>query len=905
MGIGDFLTLGSLEKTLSSLSLGNLQIPLHIIIIINNIVYIHISEKNQYILYISYSKMATQLQRKVKIYKEVLAPPDGWDDEKAQLYQAELRKLRSNKQGLRTIVYPDSFPFIQFSRDEDDEDDEDDDENEIVKKGDKIVNIMGDDNPFTSEKWKDLIKPPEPPKAVLEQKQEVITPAFVNYPVNNPAIDIRTTVAAFTESYVFDEVEETYEYDIKKLIVLIGSPVISDDHKSILAGIYAAGKRVLNEISIKDGEKKLHVHQDIQAGVKYYLNTGLPSKYVNEYTFRRALADNPNLAEGQLTKYKIFHPDVYLPTGYKTWRKWATQMRTKYLNWLKNQVAISTVGSPVSVDEINTITVKQVKVPPLVGATSIGGQVKLKHVINDMKAVGAGSEVKINLCIDCDLVIHGAGEGSPYADNKDYRDLIAAMEAVPDKEVDQLDPLRVLNEGAGFRYTDNKGVIIIPDKNGLDVYYKNENDITDKKILTQKLISSTDLKHWIGTQHYNYKPGTELYGTGKNTDFTVGPQNKKMLQDMVDDVKKALQQINKLGFLHRDIKGDNIVVDGNNDLFLFDYDQARRFFSTEVMQTQYNGDYARLDYPVDVDMSEPDYSSLQVARDINPLLQERGLSLDGNKAAKVQRLQEDDAVIVEGISNRRRRQLQKADFDFVVLESVGLDYFQMGVILLNLGGKFDIADDFKIQPAQSITFGQYTLPVVGFFNTPIEKDLTGWNDIPNGKMNNAIMTAFVEALRNPTDDLANQFNLPKEILQRIGNEFFKTPEEMLARAQAMRPAAVPEPVRTTFLDYDSMSDAELEDLSNEMEFTDDELDRMLEEINVGQAKDDYDSMSDSAPTSIGQHSYDSSSDATELSYNSSSDITEESYNSSSDMSEAYDSISELSASYDSDSDEDN
>ncbi len=481
------------------------------------------------------------------------------------------------------------------------------------------------------------------------------------------------------------------------------------------------------------------------------------------------------------------------------------------------------------------------------------------------------------------------------------------MEAATDDDVSQLDPLKVLNEGAGFRYTDSKGVIIIPDKNGLDVYYKNENEITDKKILTQKLISSTDLKHWIGTQHYNYKPGTELYGTGKETDFTVGPQNKEMLKDMIDDAKKALQQINKLGFLHRDIKGDNIVVDGNNDLFLFDYDQARslRDPSAEVMQTQYNGDYARLDYPVDVDMSEPDYSSLQVARDINPLLQERGLSLDDNKAAKVQRLQEDDAVIVEGISNRRRRQLQKADFDFVALESVALDYFQMGVILLNLGGKFDIADDFKIQPAQTITFGQYTLPVVGFFNTPIEKDLTGWNDIPNGIMNNAIMTAFVAALRDPTDDLTRQFNLPRDIIKQIGDDFFKTPQEMVERAQAMRPAAVPEPVRTTFLDYDSMSDAELEELSNEMEFTDDELDRMLEEINVGQAKDDYDSMSDSAPTSIGQHSYDSSSDLTEVSYNSSSDMTEESYNSSSDMSEAYDSISELSASYDSESDEDN
>ena len=99
---------------------------------------------------------------------------------------------------------------------------------------------------------------------------------------------------------------------------------------------------------------------------------------------------------------------------------------------------------------------------------------------------------------------------------------------------------------------------------------------------------------------------------------------------------------------------------------------------------------------------------------------------------------------------------------------------------------------------------------------------------------------------------------------------------------------------------------ELNELDAELnEFTDDELELMLEEVNIGQAKDDYDSMSDSAPTSIAGRSYDSSSDVTEVSYNSSSDAAHESYNSSSDMGDEYDSISEVSASYDSESDEDN
>lgn len=90
--------------------------------------------------------------------------------------------------------------------------------------------------------------------------------------------------------------------------------------------------------------------------------------------------------------------------------------------------------------------------------------------------------------------------------------------------------------------------------------------------------------------------------------------------------------------------------------------------------------------------------------------------------------------------------------------------------------------------------------------------------------------------------------------------------------------------RKTFLDYDSFSDMELDDLNDEMEsYTDVELDELLEEINVGMAKDDYDSMSDSAPTSISGHSYDSESDVGNVSYNSSSDVANDSYDSSSDM----------------------
>ena len=236
----------------------------------------------------------------------------------------------------------------------------------------------------------------------------------------------------------------------------------------------------------------------------------------------------------------------------------------------------------------------------------------------------------------------------------------------------------------------------------------------------------------------------------------------------------------------------------------------------------------------------------------------------------------------------------------------------MGITLLNLGGKFDVANDFDDRMKNSrIRFkgNPNGLPVVGFLN----------DNSQGGKMTKTRLDDFIKALRDPVADgrnLDTQLNLPTSILKRIGYEFLRTSDEMKECAEKQKMIDIQvagagtsegaSQVRTTFLDYDSMSDMELNELDAELnEFTDDELEQMLEEVNIGQAKDDYDSMSDSAPTSIAGRSYDSSSDVTEESYNSSSDAAQESYNSSSDMADEYDSVSEVSASYDSESDEDN
>lgn len=115
------------------------------------------------------------------------------------------------------------------------------------------------------------------------------------------------------------------------------------------------------------------------------------------------------------------------------------------------------------------------------------------------------------------------------------------------------------------------------------------------------------------------------------------------------------------------------------------------------------------------------------------------------------------------------------------------------------------------------------------------------------------------------------------------------------------------PVRNSYLDYDSFSDAELNELEAELDmYTDDEFDRMMEGAVTGMGKDDlsYDSMSDSSLPSSNAVSYNSSSDAA-YSYDSSSDGglsgLAASYNSESEQSYQN---SEHDASYDSESDED-
>ena len=120
-----------------------------------------------------------------------------------------------------------------------------------------------------------------------------------------------------------------------------------------------------------------------------------------------------------------------------------------------------------------------------------------------------------------------------------------------------------------------------------------------------------------------------------------------------------------------------------------------------------------------------------------------------------------------------------------------------------------------------------------------------------------------------------------------------------------RVASVP---RSTFLDlnYDSYSDAELDEFEAALEpYDEEELDKLMEGALTGMAKEAYDSSSDGSNAI----SYDSSSDTglsgTALSYDSSSDGgvsgAAHSYNSESEQSFHG---SEHGASYDSDSDED-
>ena len=790
--------------------------------------------------------------------------PKAWDKSKADIYQRELR--RQGKY-LNTRL-PASFPFYKFSGTTPTDD-------EIKEMGDLIVRLMGKRNPFSLKKWKDLLQepPPDDDGTIVPTVKSVTLPK-----VNKPLMDIKTDTKSF----------QAAQYDVNQLVVWLKMKIAVDDTgKKVHLGIFRAAKRLLNELALRDRETKREIYLDIQAGVKRYLNTGLPSKYVNQYTFARVLKMHPELVNG-ITRnspaYPKFHPDAALPTGYKVWRKWAIAMKKKYLRWLSHPNTIQTDdenAQPLQV-QVKPILPAMPPAPSSVSnlkmigpqtlpqgstlADELEQKVQLRSqtptpapAVQPMEEVGQGSGTKILMCKgnpECNIVIHDTGPGSAYSEKEDYRDLIKAMGFAGN--MGQLDALVLKKKGIDFTYDDDDNIKI--PTNGFEMVYQNPDGVMKNDILVQKLISQTDLLKWIKDQHFKLDT-KDVDDDGDKEDIIDENHQKldeRLLNKFLDDAKTALSQFHKLGgdtlFLHRDIKGDNIVVSDINDLYLFDYDATLNL--TKMLQNNEGGTFVW-----NVKEDEDDKLWDNAYGDLSP----------------------------------------------------ASDYFQMGITLLNLGGKFDVSNEFGKKFNTVIRFkgNPNGLPVAGFLNRN--------SDEGGGKMTKTRLDNFIKALRDPVADGKNldiQLNLPTSILKRIGNEFLRTSDEMVECAEKQKMIDIQvagagtsegaSQVRTTFLDYDSMSDMELNELDAELnEFTDDELEHMMEEVNVGQGKDDYDSMSDSAPTSIAGRSYDSSSDFTEESYNSSSDAAQDSYNSSSDMGDEYDSISEVSASYDSESDEDN
>jgi serine/threonine protein kinase len=53
-----------------------------------------------------------------------------------------------------------------------------------------------------------------------------------------------------------------------------------------------------------------------------------------------------------------------------------------------------------------------------------------------------------------------------------------------------------------------------------------------------------------------------------------------------DKVKKILKCIHKKGFIHRDVKPDNVMFDNSGNIFLIDYGLATNYITSNVKQTQ-------------------------------------------------------------------------------------------------------------------------------------------------------------------------------------------------------------------------------------------------------------------------------------------------------------------------------
>lgn len=219
----------------------------------------------------------------------------------------------------------------------------------------------------------------------------------------------------------------------------------------------------------------------------------------------------------------------------------------------------------------------------------------------------------------------------------------------------------------------------------------------------------------------------------------IDTSNKASLADLnkiKEGVRNGLKEIHDLGFLHRDVKVDNILVDDNYAVRLMDYDRVIEKSRVAEDDTMMNG-------------------------------------------AELMERDSDLASLIPMLKDVK-----------------WLDYHQAGMALLTLGGTFNwVKDDFETDsddlikehgPKKNwgVAFGKLTKRTqIGNFWSKVIKSKGKTNIYKRQKH----ADAFVQAGRDITSENAETiFNLPQSFVKDVFTNFFKLGEEIFEEEHATR-----------------------------------------------------------------------------------------------------------------------
>lgn len=340
------------------------------------------------------------------------------------------------------------------------------------------------------------------------------------------------------------------------------------------------------------------------------------------------------------------------------------------------------------------------------------------------------------------------------------------------------------------------------------------------------------------------------------------------LNKIKEGVRNGLKEIHDLGFLHRDVKVDNILVDDNYAVRLMDYDRVIEKSRVAEDVTMMNG----------IELMERD---------------------------------SDLALLIPMLKDVK-----------------WLDYHQAGMALLTLGGTFNwVKDDFKTDIGNlkkdygpnkkwGIAFGKLTrgTQIRDFWKKVISKGST------NIHKRQKHADAFVQAGRDITSEDAKAiFNLPQSFVKDVFTDFFKLGEEIFEeehvtriqevniKEQALSPIKFMSEQRqpmfekvTIESDFDDSDLQELMDFDPTIEgeveedlrshISDAEFERMLKET------ENYDSLSDHVAKENAAYSMEVEEDAKSVSskHSNASDVSVASQMSNMSASSQHSNVSEMS-----------